>query len=122
VARAGKSQRGGARAAAGLEAMHRGYQNRRWHRQRGSDGEKLRPAATEERQLGRMVGHRGVLGEGQQRGARAAGELGDDAWSGAGAVVGLGRRGNSSRWRRCRAAEEAKKEEEQGDVRADLQN
>jgi hypothetical protein len=71
--------------------------------------------------LGGRQGGRGVLGEGQQRGARAAGELGDDAWSGAGAVVSLERRGNSSRRRRCRAAEEAEEEEEQGDVRADLQ-
>jgi hypothetical protein len=42
VARARKSQRGGARVAAGLEAMHRGYQNKRWRRQHGSDGEQLR--------------------------------------------------------------------------------
>jgi hypothetical protein len=42
-----------------------------------------------------MVGHRGVLGEGQQRGARAAGELGGNTWSGAGAVAGLGRRGTT---------------------------
>jgi hypothetical protein len=63
-----------------------------------------------------------MLGESQQRGAKAADELWDDAWSGARAVVGLGRRGNSSgRWR-CRAAEEAEEEEEQGDARADLQN
>jgi hypothetical protein len=53
-----------------------------------------------------------MLGEGQQRGARAAGKLGDDAWSGAGAVVGLGRRSNSSGRRRCRAVEEAEEEEE----------
>jgi hypothetical protein len=58
-----------------------------------------------------MVGHRGVLGEGQQREARAAGELGGDAWSGVGAVAGLGRRGNGSRRRRFRAAEEAEEEE-----------
>jgi hypothetical protein len=38
-----------------------------------------------------MVGHRGVLGESQQGGAKAVGELEGDAWSGAGA--GLGRRG-----------------------------
>jgi hypothetical protein len=63
-----------------------------------------------------------VLGEGQQRGARAAGELGDNAWSGAGAVVSLGHRGNSSGLQRCRAAEETEEEEEQGDARADLQN
>jgi hypothetical protein len=69
-----------------------------------------------------MVGHRGMLGEGQQRGTKAADELWDDAWSGGGAVVGLGRHGNSSRRRRCRAAEEAEEEEEQGDVRANLQN
>jgi hypothetical protein len=50
----------------------------------------------ERRQLGRTVGHRGVLGEGQQREARAAGELGGDAWSGARTVAGLGRRGNNS--------------------------
>jgi hypothetical protein len=61
-----------------------------------------------------MVGHRGVLGEGQQRGAKAADELWDDAWSGAGAVVGLGRRDSSSGRRRCRTAEEAEEEEEQG--------
>jgi hypothetical protein len=70
-----------------------------------------------------MVGHRGVLGEDQQRGARAADELGDDAWSGAGAVVGLGWRGNSSGWRCCRAAEEVEEGEEQGEaLGADLQN
>jgi hypothetical protein len=56
MARAGKSQREGARAAAGLEAMHRGYQNRRWRWQHGSNGEQLRPAAAEERQLGRSAG------------------------------------------------------------------
>jgi hypothetical protein len=56
VARAGKSQKGGARAVAGLEAMHRGYQNRRGRRQRGSDGEQLRPAVAEKRQLGRSAG------------------------------------------------------------------
>jgi hypothetical protein len=48
------------------------------------------------------------------RGAKAVGELGGDAWSGAGAVVGLGRHGNGSERRRCRAAEEAEEEEEQG--------
>jgi hypothetical protein len=53
-----------------------------------------------------------VLGEGHQREARAAGELGGDAWSGAGAVAGLGRCGNGSGWRRCGAAEEAEEEEE----------
>jgi hypothetical protein len=53
-----------------------------------------------------MVGHRGVLEEGQQRGAKAAGELGGDAWSGAAAVTGLRRCDNSSGRRRCRAAEE----------------
>jgi hypothetical protein len=62
-----------------------------------------------------MVGHRGVLGEDQQRGSRAADELGDDAWSGAGAVVSLGRRGNSSGRRRCCAAKEAEEGEEQGE-------
>jgi hypothetical protein len=66
------------------------------------------------------VGHRGVLEEGQQRGAKAAGELGGDAWSGAGAVTGLERRSNGSGWRRCRAAEEAEEEEEQGVPGADL--
>jgi hypothetical protein len=53
-----------------------------------------------------------VLGEGQQREARAVGELGGDAWSGAGAVAGLGRRDNGSGLRRCRAAEEVEEEEE----------
>jgi hypothetical protein len=47
-------------------------------------------------------------------GAKAVGELGGDAWSGAGTVVGLGRRGNGSGWRRCCAAEEAEEEEEGG--------
>jgi hypothetical protein len=50
-------------------------------------------------------------------GAKAVGELGGDAWSGAGAVVGLGRRGNGSGRRRYRAAEE---EEEWGAPRANL--
>jgi hypothetical protein len=40
-------------------------------------------------------------------GAKAMGELGGDAWSGAGTVVGLGRRGNGSGRRCCRTAEEA---------------
>jgi hypothetical protein len=40
-------------------------------------------------------------------GAKAAGELGGDAWSGAGAVTGLGRHGNGGGRRHCRAAEEA---------------
>jgi hypothetical protein len=53
-----------------------------------------------------------VLRKGQQREARAAGELGGDAWSGAGAAVDLQRRSNSSGQRRCRAAEEAEEEEE----------
>jgi hypothetical protein len=44
------------------------------------------------------------------------GELGGDAWSGAGALIGLGQRGNGSQRRRCRAAEEAKEEEEGGGV------
>jgi hypothetical protein len=47
-------------------------------------------------------------------GAKAVGELGGDAWSGAGAVVGLRWRGNGSGRRRCRAAEEAEEEEEGG--------
>jgi hypothetical protein len=34
-----------------------------------------------------------VLGEGQQEGGEAVGELGGDAWSGAGAGGSLGRRG-----------------------------
>jgi hypothetical protein len=53
-----------------------------------------------------------VLEEGQRREAKAAGELGGDAWSGARAVAGLGRRGNGSGRRRCRTAEEAEEEEE----------
>jgi hypothetical protein len=63
-----------------------------------------------------------MLGEDQQRGARAADELGDDVWSGAGAVVGLGWRSNSSGRRRCRAAEEAEEGEEQGEALGALQN
>jgi hypothetical protein len=58
-----------------------------------------------------------VLGEGQQREARAAGELGGDAWSGAGAITGLGRHDNGSGRRRCRVAEEAEEEEDQGGAR-----
>jgi hypothetical protein len=62
--------------------------------------------------LGQRRGGVARAGKSQRGGARAAGELGDDAWSGAGAVVGLGRHGNSSgRWR-CRAAEEVEEEEE----------
>jgi hypothetical protein len=38
------------------------------------------PAAAEGQWLGRMAERRGVLGENQQRGAKAAGELGGDAW------------------------------------------
>jgi hypothetical protein len=53
-------------------------------------------------------------------GAKAVGELGGDTWSGAGAVVDLGRRGNGSGRRRCRAIEEAKEEEEGGAPGANL--
>jgi hypothetical protein len=52
------------------------------------------PAAAKREQLRRTAERRGMLGEGQQEGGEAVGELGGDAWSGAGAVVGLGRRGN----------------------------
>jgi hypothetical protein len=47
-------------------------------------------------------------------GVKAVGELRGDAWSGAGAVFGLGQRGNYSRRRRYRTAEEAEEEEERG--------
>jgi hypothetical protein len=106
VARAEEGQRGGARAAAGLEVTHGSYQSRRWHRQDCSDGERRRSAAAEREQLGRMAERRGVLGEGQQEGGEAVGELGGDAWSGARGVVGLGRCSNGSRRQRCRVAEE----------------
>jgi hypothetical protein len=76
--------------------------------------QRRRPAAEEREQLGRTTERRGVLGEGQQEGGEAVGELGGDVWSGAGAVVGLGRHGNSSGWCCCRAAEEAEEEEEGG--------
>jgi hypothetical protein len=46
-------------------------------------------------------------------GAKAVGERGGDAWSGAGTVVGLEHHGNGSGRRRCRPAEEAKEEEEE---------
>jgi hypothetical protein len=52
--------------------------------------------AAERGQLGWMIGRRGGRGEGQQRGDKAAGELRDDAWSGAGAVAGLGRCGTTA--------------------------
>jgi hypothetical protein len=70
----------------------------------GGDGKELLAArAAAWRARGRPAG-----------GAKAVGELGGDAWSGAGAVVGLGQRGNSSGWWRYRAAEEAEEEEEWG--------
>jgi hypothetical protein len=53
-------------------------------------------------------------------GVKAAGELGGDVWSGAGAVFSLRRRGNGSERRRCRAAEEAEEEEEGGGAGANL--
>jgi hypothetical protein len=55
-----------------------------------------------------------VLGEGQQRGAKAAGELGGDAWSGAGAVAGLGRCGNGSGGGTVMRQRRAEEEEELG--------
>jgi hypothetical protein len=77
-----------------------------------AERQRRRAAAVERRQLGWMVGHHGVLGKGQQREARAAGDLGGDAWSGAEAAVGLRWRGNSSGRRCCHAAEEVEEEEE----------
>jgi hypothetical protein len=73
-----------------------------------------RPAAAEREQLGRTAERRGMLGEGQQEGGEAVGELGGDVWSGAGAAVGLGRRGNGSGQQRCRAAEEVEEGARQG--------
>jgi hypothetical protein len=92
VARAEEGQRGGARAAAGLEVTHGSYQSRRWRRQSGSDGEWRWPMATERGQLGRTAERRGVLGESQQRGAKAASELGGNAWR-------LGKAGGDLGWR-----------------------
>jgi hypothetical protein len=56
-------------------------------------------------QLGRTAERRGVLGEGQQEGGEALGELRGDAWSGAGAGGSLGRRstatcGAAAAWQR----------------------
>jgi hypothetical protein len=72
----------------------------------GGDGKELLAArAAAWRPRGRRAG-----------GAKAVGELGGDAWSGAGAVVSPEWRSNGSgRWR-YRAAEEAEEEEEQGEA------
>jgi hypothetical protein len=78
VARAGEGQRRGARAAAGLGATHRSCQSRRWRQQSCSGGERRRPATARWR-LGRAAKRHGVLGESQQEGGEAVGELGDDA-------------------------------------------
>jgi hypothetical protein len=48
------------------------------------------------RQRGGSVGRRGALGEGQQRGAKAVGEFGGDAWSGAGAGGSLAQHGTAA--------------------------
>jgi hypothetical protein len=92
---AGEGQRRGARAAAGLGAARGSCQSRRWHRQSGNGGERLRPAAAEG-QLGRVAEQRGVLGESQQEGVEAAGERGGDAWRLGEAGGGLERRGTAA--------------------------
>jgi hypothetical protein len=76
MAHAEEGQRGGARAAAGLEVMHGSYQSRRWRRQDCSDGERRRSAVAQREQLGRTAERRGVFGESQQRGAKAAASSG----------------------------------------------
>jgi hypothetical protein len=112
VARAEEGQRGKARAVAGLEATCESCQSRRWRRQGCSGGERRRPAMA--RWFSRATERRGVLREGQQRGAKAVDELGGDAWSGAGAGGSLGRR--------CCAAEgeQRKKKEGGGALGAEL--
>jgi hypothetical protein len=70
--------------------------SRRWRRRGCSGGERRLSTATERGQLGRTAERRGVLGEGQQEGGEAVGELGGDAWSGAGAGGSLGRRGTAT--------------------------
>jgi hypothetical protein len=122
VARAEEGQRGGARAAAGLETMRGCYRSRKWCRHSCSDGERQQPAAAERGQLGRTAERRGVLGEGQQRGAKAAGELGGDTWRLGEAGGDLGRRGTTAcdgAVTRQRRGQRRKKKE--GALGADLQ-
>jgi hypothetical protein len=97
VARAKGSQRRGARVAAGLEMTRGSYPSRKLRQQSCSGGEWRQPATAERGQLRRTAERRGVLGEGQQEGGEAVGQLGGDAWSGAGAGGSLGRRGRCGR-------------------------
>jgi hypothetical protein len=63
--------------------------SRRWCRQGCSSGGLRR----REGQLGWTAERRGVLGEGQQEGGEAVGELEGDVWRSGELVGGLGRRG-----------------------------
>jgi hypothetical protein len=69
-------------------------------------------------QLGRTAERRGVLGESQQRGAKAVGEHGGGTWSGAGAGVASGgvatSAGGGAVARQRRGAEEEEGEGRQG--------
>jgi hypothetical protein len=78
VERAGEGQRKRTRASAGLKATLGSSQSRWWHRQSGSGGERRRSATASS--CWRLGQRRGALGEGQQEGGEAVGELGGDAW------------------------------------------
>jgi hypothetical protein len=91
VERAGESQRRGARAAAGLEAIRGSYQSRKWHRQSHSSDERRRPATASS--CWRLGQRRGALGEGQRGSVEEVGELEGDALRPGEAGEDLGRRG-----------------------------
>jgi hypothetical protein len=58
---------------------------------------------------------RGMRGRRQREGAEAVPELLGDAWSGAGAGAGLGRRGNGGQWWHCCAVERTEEGERGGE-------
>jgi hypothetical protein len=76
---------------AGLGETRGSYQSGRWRQQSCSGGERRRPATASWR-FGRATERHGALGEGQQEGVKAVGELGGDPWR-PGEAGGLGRRG-----------------------------
>jgi hypothetical protein len=104
----GIRQRGRARAAAILEATYRGYQNRRWRRQRSSDGEQLRPAAAEEISSGGRQGEVARLGRaskerlGRRASSRMTRGVALEQWSASGGAATVAGGGAVARQRRQR--------------------
>jgi hypothetical protein len=114
VARAGKTQRGGARAAAGLEVTQGSYKSRKWRRQSGSNCAQRRQLKAAAGSSGGGVARSGKASRKERR-----------RWAGSGATRcgqgwQVGASGSAARRPtvgQSRGRGEAEEEEEQGGAR-----